>query len=316
MHLSLYFIYTLCTRKTITYLQSSVLAYGKLNQIADQPRTKWASIVRNWTVPKIWFTHFYIVGLIFSLYCWCEIILAMKTMPSQSQQLQQQQHDNNRSILGPLLYMISRWDTPYGSQRLNWCTCLIGLSLMTLHLFRRVYESWYIERPSPNARMHFSHYLVGFGFYGAMVFGTWLEGVASLDIWQDNLVTPSDISYVSITLSIGLFIYASIHQNTCHKILASLRTTKKKEEGKIKSRYAVPKGDWFEIWVAPHYICDILIYTSLCILYQGKSIILLCGWIWTFLNLSVTAMETKIWYIQTFPNYPKNDRWIVIPGIF
>lgn len=133
-----------------------------------------------------------------------------------------------------------------------------------------------------------------------------------------NTTNQLNISYISVILSIGLFIYASIHQYNCHKILASLRITtkKKKETDTNKTGYAIPQGDWFEIWVAPHYICDILIYTSLCILYQGKSIILLCGLMWTFLNLTVTATETKSWYVQTFPNYPKHHRWIVIPGIF
>ncbi|CAO3614270.1 unnamed protein product [Cunninghamella blakesleeana] len=110
--------------KSLPNLQSSVLAYGKLNETADKPRTQWANIVSHWTVPKSWFSHFYFVGVIFSIYCWFEIVLAMLTNNNTN---------NNKMILGPLFSILRTWDTAYGSQHLNWNTCLIGLTLMTLH---------------------------------------------------------------------------------------------------------------------------------------------------------------------------------------
>ncbi|KAI8092511.1 3-oxo-5-alpha-steroid 4-dehydrogenase-domain-containing protein [Halteromyces radiatus] len=291
--------------KTVPDLRSSVLAYGKLNETADQPRSNWAMELQSLTVPKTWFTHFYAVGFIFSLYCWYELVFLSPL--------------NTTNDLGPLLLLLKYWDAPAGGDRVPWSVCKLGLLLMTCHLARRLYESQVIERPSSLARMHISHYLVGLGFYGAMVFGTWLEGVATLPIWQDHPnVSSNDISFYSMMIGVCLFLYASKHQYQCHVILASLRTTESnniRKKDKDNRRYRIPHGDWFEIWVAPHYICDILIYLSLCIIYQGRSIILLCGFLWTLLNLSVTASETKSWYVTTFPDFPR-QRWILVPGLF
>jgi 3-oxo-5-alpha-steroid 4-dehydrogenase 3 len=155
--------------------------------------------------------------------------------------------------------------------------------------------------------MHISHYLVGIGFYGAMVFGTWLEG---LSLFGNRLEETH--YFITTIISISLFIYASIHQYNCHVILASLR--KDSNEG-----YTIPRGDWFEWIVVPHYFADILIYLSLCILYRFQNCILLCGLIWTVINLSVVANETQSWYYNHFTKEKYNvafphGRWRIIPG--
>lgn len=131
-----------------------------------------------------------------------------------------------------------------------------------------------------------------------------------IDGWK--LQNEKGFPIVSTLLGIGLFLYASYHQYKCHSILAALRINKKNDDGQ---HYRVPYGDWFEYLVAPHYTCDALIYLSLCILYQGQSIILLCGFLWTLVNLSIVASETKVWYMATFPDFPKK-RWIMVPGLY
>lgn len=159
--------------KYLPELRSTVLAYGKLNAAADQPTSKWAGYFRLWTVPKSWFAHFYHVGFLFGIYCWIELAMAMSFKAK-----------NQPPVLGPLLLVLQQWDSSQGSQRVNWSVCLFGFFLLTCHFVRRLYETWFVERPSPVARMHLSHYLIGLGFYGGMVFGTWLEGVSALSLWQ------------------------------------------------------------------------------------------------------------------------------------
>lgn len=158
--------------KTVHDLRSSVLAYGKLTETADTPRSKWAILLATWTVPKSYFAHFYLVGLVFSVYCWIELTMLI------------QRTGNTSRHIGPMLDSLQRWDSPGGSHHIDGWKCFVGLGMMTGHLTRRLLESWLIERPSPLARMHVSHYLVGIGFYGAMVFGTWLEGVGDLSLWD------------------------------------------------------------------------------------------------------------------------------------
>ncbi|KAL0092828.1 3-oxo-5-alpha-steroid 4-dehydrogenase-domain-containing protein [Phycomyces blakesleeanus] len=283
--------------KHIALLRSSVLAYGKLDYTADQPLTAMARWIKNITVPKTWFCHFYAVGLMAAIECIIEITLALQW-----------------KVFGPVLTVLRLWDTPQGSRHLGLGECLVGLGLMTIHLARRLYESMMIERPSANARMHFSHYLAGMGFYGAMVIGAWLEGAANFGIWQPiKVVEPFTLPWTTIP-SIGLFIYASYHQHTCHKILASLRTPK------TRNAYVIPRGDWFENLVVPHYFADILVYVSLWILYQGRNWTLTFGLVWTIVNLGVTAGETDQWYRKTFGKryndaFPRS-RSLLLPHIY
>lgn len=276
--------------KLLPELQASVLSYGKLNLHNNKkPTSLWATQLSKLIVPKHYFSHFYVIGLLFAFLCILELTW-----------LQYYGH--------PLLLirLLQQYDSTNGTHAIDFQTCIIGLLLFTLHLSRRVYESFWIEKPSKTATMHLSHYLIGIGFYGAMVFGTWLEGLSSFGKFQP--LQPINITTI---LSILLFFYASYHQYKCHVILASLRN---KNDG-----YTIPRGDWFEWIVTPHYLADILIYLSLCILYQFKSYILTCGFIWTIVNLSIISNETNTWYQIHFSTekynkvFPKG-RWRIMPG--
>ncbi|KAG2203361.1 hypothetical protein INT47_010059 [Mucor saturninus] len=250
----------------------------------------WATQLSKLIVPKHYFSHFYVIGLAFALFSAIELTyLQLCHQPF-------------------LLIRVLKYDNMEGTQRLDKHACIVGLIMMTLHLTRRVYESFWIEKPSKTATMHFSHYLIGLGFYGAMVFGTWLEGLSSLGKPQ------VETHLFSTMVAIILFVYASIHQHNCHVILASLRKD-------TDSGYTIPRGDWFEWLVTPHYFADILVYLSLCILYRFQGHILICGLVWTITNLSVVASETKLWYQVHFPTekynlaFP-NGRWNIIPGCY
>lgn len=281
--------------KIIPELRRSVLSYGKLNvENTEKPTTLWATQLAKLTVPKHFFSHFYVVGLTFAIYCIAELV--------------------SLDAFGKPLLLISilkRLDTVQGTHHLDKQTCIIGLTLMTLHLARRCYESFLIERPSKTATMHVSHYLIGIGFYGAMVFGTWLEGLSSFEAQSNN---NNNSTIYTTVIAIGLFFYASLHQYNCHVILASLR--KDTDKG-----YTIPRGDWFEQIVVPHYFADILIYLSLCILYRFQNCILLCGLIWTTTNLSIVASETHSWYQHHFTieklkiTFP-HRRWRIIPYVY
>ncbi|KAI8137079.1 3-oxo-5-alpha-steroid 4-dehydrogenase-domain-containing protein [Fennellomyces sp. T-0311] len=267
------------------FLRTSVLPYGKLNSTADKPTSTLGNWVAQWTVPKSYFTHFYVVGFVFGLECIVEIILL-------------QWHKT-----GPVLSALHRFDTP--SYRIDGIDGVMALGLVTVHLGRRAYESMWMQRYSSNGRIHASHYVVGVGFYVCMVFATWLEGAGNLGVYREW-------SPIRTTMAVALFVYASNHQHTCHHILASLRT---KDSG-----YEIPRGDWFESVVVPHYLADILIYLALCVLHGFRNYTLACGLIWTTVNLTITAGETEIWYQKTFGEryrraFPRG-RWILLPWVY
>lgn len=173
MYLISFVCFCLCTlalsailARCVPLLRSSVLAYGKLHSIAAKPTNSIASQLAQWTVPKSWFAHFYVIGLLSALYCFAEIAFLLVW-----------------NGYGPVLYCLRVWDVPQASYHISVLESLVALALLTIHLARRVYESFYIERPSLEARMHVSHYIAGVGFYGAMVLATWLEGAANLNVW-------------------------------------------------------------------------------------------------------------------------------------
>lgn len=158
-------------------LQASVLAYGKLNlNNTKKPTTFWAHYLSTLTIPKHYFSHFYVVGLFFGLLCSAELYFKN----------------------GFVIYFLHQFDQPTGSRHLSQLQCQIGLFLINLHLTRRVYESNKIEKPSKEAMMHVSHYLAGIGFYGAMVFGTWLEGASHLGVWSTTTVNKGSFKRIQI----------------------------------------------------------------------------------------------------------------------
>ncbi|ORZ01121.1 3-oxo-5-alpha-steroid 4-dehydrogenase-domain-containing protein [Syncephalastrum racemosum] len=276
--------------KRLAFLRATVLAYGRLNHTADRPQSNLQTRLQRLTVPKAWFSHFYFVGLAFAAYC----VIEMVFLPH-----------------GPLMYALRRWDTPEGSDRVDKTTVVISVCMIICHLARRAYESMYVEQASAQARMHVSHYLVGLGFYGAMVLAAWIEGAVSLGVWPSTPRAPPTQMAWRVA-GVLLFIYASVHQYRCHAILANL---KKKQKG-----YVIPRGDWFEYVVSPHYLADILVYVALCLVNGGRNLTYLCGLVWTVVNLSVTAGESEAWYRKTFGReysaaFPAK-RWVILPGFY
>lgn len=165
---------SLCANQ-IHELQASVLSYGKLNlHNTKKPKTRWAHYLSTLTVPKHYFNHFYIIGLLFGINCAIELYFQK----------------------GLVFYLLRQWDQPSGSHHLPQLQCQVGLLLVNFHLARRVYESLIIERPSKEARMHMSHYLTGVGFYGAMVLGTWLEGAVHLGVWPSKTIEKGIYMYI------------------------------------------------------------------------------------------------------------------------
>jgi 3-oxo-5-alpha-steroid 4-dehydrogenase 3 len=290
-------------------LRSSVLAYGKLSATADQPDSALSIWLARQTVPKAWFSHFYVIGFAFAL--WCDLEVAIIICFHQRL---------------PIVSVLQQFDSPDFGKTQPATICILSLCLITLHIGRRLYEVNIVQRPSKQARMNVSHYLIGLGFYGAMVFAAWIEGAANLGVWDfDDLDRPLSLKCMlepHIIIALALYIYASWHQHTCHQILANIRskTRDPSSSSSQSSVYQIPRGDWFESIVCPHYLADILIYLSMCILNKCQNLTLLAGLLWTIINLTVTASETEKWYKASFGSkYTKTfagGRWVILPGIY
>lgn len=167
----------------------------------------------------------------------------------------------------------------------------VCLSLHWIHVSRRLLECIMISRFSPRALMHISHYLVGITFYIA----------APLSI---VLPLNRNISPVYSIFGISLF-FSSLY---CHhqsiSILANLRSPG-------DTKYAIPRGRWFDLISCPHFLFEILIYAGLWIFLGCQNRLLFQCVVFTTSNQVLTALQTHEWYKTTFPNYPRNRRAIL-----
>jgi 3-oxo-5-alpha-steroid 4-dehydrogenase 3 len=222
------------------------------------------------TVPKHYFSHFYILGSVLNL-----VMLLRFVMELGLEGLSQ--------------------------QRLESVAVHV---LMQLQMARRLYETLYVNN-TKGGTMHILAYAFSFSFY--------IAAILSLSVAPSG----SEPVVLSWRHALGgmLFPFGSLHQHSCHKILAGLRKGGTKQPGE-KAQYFVPKGDWFELVTCPHYFAEILIYMGLFAIRgvnAGYAVALLFAFV--CINLSFTAWHAHAWYLTKFNDYPKN-RKVIVPYIF
>ncbi|KAF9163561.1 hypothetical protein DFQ26_002410 [Actinomortierella ambigua] len=336
---------------TLPFLKKSILDYGKLNEKPTEHQhntpneqslsDRLALALRSLTVPKYWFAHFYVWASLWMAYLTVDLYYLCRSPGDDAQTL----FDRPWSFL----LLLQHFGVSVGVQPLSINTVpwfLLGLNF--LHVLRRWYESWYVERPSPTARMHVGHYLIGITFYIAVPPALWIDAVEHpervIPLWS---LPPGRALMVGV--GTVLFFWAYYHQFACHCILASLRpksqprpqqdavaAAKKDDDSPTtKSVYRVPHGDWFNYFVCPHYVAEMLIYVAYYIIAsaslnspQGSTTLLIVlGWVIS--NLGVVARETAAWYRAKFGdqwtskdlstpqgNTPPRQRWILVPYVY
>ena len=162
-----------------------------------------------------------------------------------------------------------------------------------------------------------------------------------------ELVSPVSVARVSrVAVGTFVFLFGSVKQARCHLILAKLRETPlrtsrlaaptRKQNGDDKaslsthrleplnaprgdsssrSHYAVPRGDWFESVSSPHYTAECLLYAGLALVAGARLFSRIAPMLAAIVaNLALAARRTHAWYLETFPEYPKN-RWAMVPGV-
>lgn len=141
-----------------------------------------------------------------------------------------------------------------------------------------------------------------------------------------TLSPPSSTSsYLRILLPILLFILASTIQSMTHIHLASLR------------KYTRPTSPLFTHLITPHYTAECIIYLSLALLAAPHphphpgiethietgtgagpylNTTLFTAFLFVAGNLSVTAGNTKQWYIRKFGEESVRGKWIMVPFVW
>ena len=72
--------------------------------------------------------------------------------------------------------------------------------------------------------------------------------------------------------------------------------------------HSIPRGHWFELVSCPHYLAEILIYLSLCVVLNGRSSTwwLVCCFVAT--NQLIVGLFNHHWYQKHFEDYPKRRK--------
>lgn len=245
------------------------------------------------TVPQSWFTHFYVTAIISTSSLLC--VAAGRIDATSS-------------------------GTLSDGRRIREVTNVVLLLLMEAQALRRFYESCCVSRYSPAARMHAVTYLVGISYYVATPLSLISHQDGDFDFFSARpppLLPPTTVFFTLWRsakwwhwLGAAVFAWGSVHQHRCHAILAALRSSSNKGVDS-RSGYGVPRGDWFQLVSCAHYLAEIVIYAGLVIASGGQEITVWLVLCWVVANLSIAAVETHVWYVAKFPDYPRTRRAII-----
>lgn len=253
-------------------------------------------------LPKRYFLHFYMSALIMFLSSFY-IIYSYYT-PNHSN------HDLKvlaTTIKNELSKLPIKFEKATSIQSITSLTFTV--ILMTIQVSRRLYETIFISVYSSNSKINIIHYLFGHLFYLLAAFNNLIpimlsetSSQISIKLLIDNLINRErSIIFV-------LFIYASIYQNSCHKILANLR--KDKSGNVITEKHYVPSGSLFEFVTCPHFLTEVIIYLLIIIVQKFESLY----WNLTFLLVlttqTINAINEHKWYKKKYKEYPKSRKAI------
>ena len=251
------------------------------------------SICKDWVdrlgvfqVPHSYFKHFYFISVLSSVF-WMYQAVAKGDL---------------------LLVLCSKNQDTEGVKSMSVDQISLTWALLLIQGVRRLIESAALAKPSAS-KMSIMLWMLGIVFYIAMGIAVWVEGRSQL-IKDRPIVSRISFSAPSLRtiLNIPIFILASGIQHDCHSYLASL------------PRYSLPVHPLFNTFVCPHYTAECLIYLSLAFISAPNGAwinqTMLSAFIFTSVNLSITASSTKDWYAMNFGEEKVASRWKMLPGVW
>ncbi|XP_074722312.1 polyprenal reductase isoform X1 [Strix uralensis] len=275
----------------ISGLFQDLLRYGKTKSGGGQ-RPAW---LRRLQVPKRWFTHFYVVSVLWNGFLLIWLFRAEFLGGSLPSWIQHVHHAPGRDSQSE--------DT--GNEHFS---ALLVLLLLWLHSCRRLAECLWTSVFS-NGVIHIVQYCFGLGYYIAVGSTVLCQVPADVRNGKELSVQICWYHIVGVTM----YIWASLHQHRCLVILANLRKSK---SGKVISlSHSIPFGDWFETVSCPHYFAELLIYVSMAITLGFHNVMWWCVVMCVLFNQALAAVLSHEFYQKNFSSYPKH-RKAFIPFVF
>lgn len=272
----------------------------------DEASRSLLDYLASWRVPHSYFTQFYIVSVLSSLFWGVQLFFR-----------------------GNVFQMIAlRVSEEHQAQSMALSQVMVCWLLLALQGSRRLWESYEFKKPS-SSQMWVVHWLLGIGFYFAAGIAIWIEGSGMVIGWtrkdEEQLANESVATVMSRSLTLAdiqitnapslrtflcvpLFLVASGIQHDCHHFLFSLK------------KYSLPDHPIFRGIVCPHYGAECIIYLSFALLAAPPGQIvnktMLACLAFVAVNLGITAQTTKQWYMQKYGHDQVQNRWLMIPYIY
>uniref|UniRef100_A0A8D0HE15 Polyprenal reductase n=1 Tax=Sphenodon punctatus TaxID=8508 RepID=A0A8D0HE15_SPHPU len=270
-------------------LFQDLIRYGKTKSGCGQR----PALLQLLDVPKRWFSHFYIVSVIWNgllLLLLIQALFLSRPLPVWLQDL--------LVVLGG-----AAQNQNAGGEHLS---ALLVLVLLWLHSLRRLAECLYISVFSDGV-IHLVQYCFGLGYYVVM----------GLTVLCQMPARVGNGHFMKIcwyhVLGIIMYVWASAHQHRCHVILANLRKSK---SGKVVNLdHSIPVGDWFERVSCPHYFAELLIYISMAVTFGLHNLTSWLVLLYVLFNQALAACLCHEFYLTKFSSYPQH-RKAFIPFIF
>ncbi|XP_059179154.1 polyprenol reductase-like [Physella acuta] len=249
------------------------------------------------SIPKSWFKHFYVSGII--MHSISFIMLALYLLNCSSGQL-----------LKHLQYWII-WLGITSNHDREFEDCALPMVMVFIfewiQISRRLYECFYVSSFSKST-ISFIHYFYGIFLYCSFGFGL----VASVPVEKLNFSTPNVLETVRYILAIAIFCWSSHFQHKSMLTFAALRLDQKDKQ---PSGHFIPHGHLFDIVTSPHFLCEIVIYLTHCLVFRFNNTYLFSVALFVVTNQVVASWNAHKWYKETYPNYPA-QRKALIPYVW
>ncbi|KAK9492143.1 hypothetical protein V1508DRAFT_419793 [Lipomyces doorenjongii] len=248
------------------------------------------------TVPKRWFTHFYVLGLSLSAASSAMLYLCHSgkvTFPVRCL------IHIDEALTKKLTWLLAKDAFILKASDINvsYTRAMAAITIVTLQCFRRLYECMFVEKMSQTARMRGGHYIVGHLFYVAATAATWSDALESTLAGDDEGDSVPKIAII-------MYLVAALAQYTTHDQLS-----------RLKKYSLTPPTMLFKHLVCPHYTAEVVIYLAvawICGFTQANVAVL----VWTAVSLGTSAEQSRKFYVEKFGAKAVEGKWNLVPFVF
>ena len=266
----------------------NLLQYGKTLHV-DSKQNSLSAYVAQYSVPKSWFAHFYIVYYLYCLGIGFILIIGLKlNIKGKPFFLEQFMSASTSHPLTDTVSKIHRRK--------------LAFILLYIQAGRRLIETVYVTRFSPRAKMNVLHYAMGLIFYLGLCLNCFLSLVffyTSADAsWQDQIrMWSTTFGWTEVSL-VAFFLILQVDQFQNHRHLASLQ------------KYSLPTFRFFKYVSCAHYMDEVLIYGTIALIVNRKlqnldvfDINYFLAFLFVFVNLAISSRETHKFYRSKFNSF-------------